>query len=84
MAAEHPEAARARLRWAVNIGAWQPCGGAEGPEWRFLASLLPTVRSHVRRVRHQDKRDTRRLPQDAATKVNKFVHFDDRKRALCR
>ena len=84
MPAEHPEAARARLRWAVNIGAWQPCGGAEGSEWRFLESLLPPVRPRVRRVRQRAKRETLAPAQDAAAKVNKFVHLDDRKRALCR
>ena len=84
MHAEQPEASRARLRWAVNVGAWQLCGGAEGSEWRFLESLLPTVRSRVRRVRRRDERDALLLPQEAAAKVNKFVHLEDRKRALCR
>jgi hypothetical protein len=44
MAAESAEAARTRLRWAVNVSAWQPLDGARGDEWRFLAALLPPVR----------------------------------------
>lgn len=30
-----------RLRWAVNSEEWQPPGGADGPEFRFLLSLIP-------------------------------------------
>ena len=71
------------LRWAVNVGAWLPSGGAEGDEWRFLAGLLPAVRPRARRARSArtcDARDT----QEASAKVGKFVHVEDKKRALCR
>ena len=47
MSAEAPESARARLRWAVNSGAWQPLGGADGDEWRYVLSLVPPVRGHM-------------------------------------
>ena len=42
-------------------------------------SALPRAR-----VRRREERDTLLLPQEAAAKVNKFVHLEDRKRALCR
>jgi hypothetical protein len=50
MAGESAETARTRLRWAVNTSAWQPQGGADGEEWRFLAALLPQARARLRRA----------------------------------
>lgn len=35
------EASDARWRWAVNVGLWEPHGGAEGPEFQLLLGLLP-------------------------------------------
>ena len=85
MLAEDCEATRAaRLRWAVNVGAWQPCGGAEGPEWRFLTSLLPPVRCCTAASGSGTSVTRCCSPQDAAAKVNKYVHLEDKKRALCR
>lgn len=44
MQSPSPEgAATGRLRWAVNTANWQPAGAAEGPEFRFLLSLIPEV-----------------------------------------
>ena len=84
MPAEHPDAARARLRWAVNVAAWQPSGGAEGLEWRFLAGLLPAVRSLTLRIQPGGARVNALGSQEASAKVHKYVHLDDKKRALCR
>lgn len=84
--AEEPEAARARLRWAVNVGAWEPLGGAEGQEWRFLTGLLPAVRTPLRFAAGQAHVLTPAFAraQEASAKVAKFVHLEDKKRALCR
>lgn len=87
MAGESAETARTRLRWAVNTSAWQPQGGADGEEWRFLAALLPQARARGCGAPPRAVRAERRAAphaQEDAARVGKFVFFEDRKRALAR
>jgi len=77
------EQARAgRLRWAVNIATWAPCGEAEGAEFQFLLSLIssPEERKGVMQyVFWDDKKRaliSRLLTRRASTTVLGLTSFD--------
>eukprot|EP01062_Namystynia_karyoxenos_P073115 TRINITY_DN69963_c0_g1_i1.p1 TRINITY_DN69963_c0_g1~~TRINITY_DN69963_c0_g1_i1.p1 ORF type:complete len:854 (+),score=211.35 TRINITY_DN69963_c0_g1_i1:114-2564(+) len=58
-AAERGSVSVGVVRWAVDASGWQPEGGSDGPEFRFLCSLIAErdeLQAVERRRRWEDKR----------------------------